>query len=156
MEKDDKGSTMIRMGVSGWMWVVPDQRPLNGRCCCCCCWHNDAHWSHTADSPFKLWTFGKSKMAAAAILENRKIAVFQQLLDWSSQNLAPYCRLTKQMKHDRSCDIQIWWPSFENVALGLCPRATFSTLGALSLGNSGASCLFVELKRFDLTLKWHS
>jgi len=18
-------------------WVVPDQRPLNGRCCCCCC-----------------------------------------------------------------------------------------------------------------------
>ena len=20
--------------------VVPDQRPLNGRCCCCCCWHD--------------------------------------------------------------------------------------------------------------------
>ena len=20
--------------------VVPDQRPLNGRCCCCCCWSN--------------------------------------------------------------------------------------------------------------------
>ena len=37
MEKDDKGSTMIRMGVSGFWyrptWVVPDQRPLNGRCC---------------------------------------------------------------------------------------------------------------------------
>ena len=40
MEKDDKGSTMIRMGVSGEcsFWyrptrVVPDQRPLNGRCC---------------------------------------------------------------------------------------------------------------------------
>ena len=42
MEKDDKGSTMIRMGVSGTVgecsfWyrptrVVPDQRPLNGRC----------------------------------------------------------------------------------------------------------------------------
>ena len=45
MEKGDKGSTMIRMGVSGrvgecFFWyrptrVVPDQRPLNGRCCCC-------------------------------------------------------------------------------------------------------------------------
>jgi len=41
MEKDDKGSTMIRMGVSVGecsFWcrptrVVPDQRPLNGRCC---------------------------------------------------------------------------------------------------------------------------
>jgi len=39
MEKDDKGSTLIRIGVSGessfWYWptrVVPDQRPLNGRC----------------------------------------------------------------------------------------------------------------------------
>ena len=42
MEKDDKGSTMIRMGVSGWMfllyrptWVVLDKRLLNG---CVCCW----------------------------------------------------------------------------------------------------------------------
>jgi len=40
MEKDDKGSTLIRIGVSGEssFWyrptrVVPDQRPLNGRCC---------------------------------------------------------------------------------------------------------------------------
>jgi len=48
MEKDDKGSTLIRIGVSGEssFWyrparVVPDQRPLNGRCCCCCwCWLN--------------------------------------------------------------------------------------------------------------------
>jgi len=39
MEKGDKGSTMIRMGVSGWMFLLvpaypgcPDQRPLNGRC----------------------------------------------------------------------------------------------------------------------------
>jgi len=39
MEKDDKGSTLIRIGVSGesscWYRptrVVPDQRPLNGRC----------------------------------------------------------------------------------------------------------------------------
>jgi len=39
MEKDDKGSTLIRIGVSGEssFWyrptrVVPDQRPLNGRC----------------------------------------------------------------------------------------------------------------------------
>jgi len=38
MEKDDKGSTLIRIGVSGEssFWyrptrVVPDQRPLNGR-----------------------------------------------------------------------------------------------------------------------------
>jgi len=37
MEKDDKGSTLIRIGVSGEssFWyrptrVVPDQRPLNG------------------------------------------------------------------------------------------------------------------------------
>ena len=43
MEKGDKGSTMIRMVWVGecffWYWptrVVPDQRPLNGRCCCCC------------------------------------------------------------------------------------------------------------------------
>jgi len=43
MEKDDKGSTLIRIGVSGEssFWyrptrVVPDQRPLNGRCCCRC------------------------------------------------------------------------------------------------------------------------
>ena len=43
MEKDDKGSTLIRIGVRGEssFWyrptrVVPDQRPLNGRCCCCC------------------------------------------------------------------------------------------------------------------------
>jgi len=28
-----------------------------------------------------------------------------------------------------SCDNQIWWPSVENVALGLCPHATFSTEG---------------------------
>ena len=39
---------------SGWVWVgecffwyrptrvVPDQRPLNGRCCCCCCFSNKA------------------------------------------------------------------------------------------------------------------
>ena len=26
-------------------------------------------------------------------------------------------RTTKQMKYSRSCDIQIWWPSVENVAL---------------------------------------
>jgi len=39
MEKEDKGSTLIRIGVSGEssFWyrptrVVPDQRPLNGRC----------------------------------------------------------------------------------------------------------------------------
>jgi len=38
MEKEDKGSTLIRIGVSGEssFWyrptrVVPDQRPLNGR-----------------------------------------------------------------------------------------------------------------------------
>ena len=43
MEKDDKVSTLIRIGVSGEssFWyrptrVVPDQRLLNGRCCCCC------------------------------------------------------------------------------------------------------------------------
>jgi len=41
MEKDDKGSTLIRIGVSGEssFWyrptrVVPDQRPLNGRSSC--------------------------------------------------------------------------------------------------------------------------
>jgi len=28
-----------------------------------------------------------------------------------------------------SCDIQIWWPSVENVKLGLRPCATFSTSG---------------------------
>jgi len=39
MEKGDKGSTLTRMGVSGYRptRVVPDKRPLNGRCCCCCC-----------------------------------------------------------------------------------------------------------------------
>ena len=31
---------------------------------------------------------------------------------------------TKQMKHVRSYDIQIWWLSVENVALGLRPRVT--------------------------------
>jgi len=36
---------------------------------------------------------------------------------------------TKQMKHGRSCVIQIWWLSVENVALGLRPRVTFSTSG---------------------------
>jgi len=41
MEKDGKGSTLIWIGVSGEssFWyrptrVVPDQRPLNGRCRC--------------------------------------------------------------------------------------------------------------------------
>ena len=28
-----------------------------------------------------------------------------------------------------SCDNQMWWPSVENVALGLCPHTTFSTEG---------------------------
>jgi len=37
MEKGDKGSTLTRMGVSGWMFLlVPAKRPLNGCCCCCC------------------------------------------------------------------------------------------------------------------------
>ena len=42
MEKDDKGSTLIRIGVSGEssFWyrptrVVPDQRPLNDYVCVC-------------------------------------------------------------------------------------------------------------------------
>jgi len=58
MEKDDKGSTLIRIGVNGWIsfWyrptrVVPDQRPLNGRCCCkrssTWCVH---HCTHCEDS----------------------------------------------------------------------------------------------------------
>ena len=34
---------------------------------------------------------------------------------------------TKQMKHGRSCDIEIWCPSVENVGLGLRLSATFST-----------------------------
>ena len=36
----------------------------------------------------------------------------------------------KQMKHGRSCDVQIWWPSVENIELGLCPCVTFSTSGS--------------------------
>jgi len=31
------------------------------------------------------------------------------------------------MKHGHSCDIQIWWPSVENIAPGLRSRGTFST-----------------------------
>jgi len=33
------------------------------------------------------------------------------------------------MKHGRSCNTEIWWPSAENVALRLRCRATFSTSG---------------------------
>ena len=53
MEKGDKGSTMIgRVWVGEcffWYWptrVVPDQRPLNGRCCCCCfvCQYQSSDW----------------------------------------------------------------------------------------------------------------
>ena len=51
MEKDDKGRTMIRMVSVGEcsFWyrptrVVPDQRPLNGRCCCCCCIIGQIKW----------------------------------------------------------------------------------------------------------------
>ena len=40
---------------------------------------------------------------------------------------------TKQMKHGSLCNIQIWWPLVENVALGLRLRATFSTSGSLYL-----------------------
>ena len=34
---------------------------------------------------------------------------------------------TIKMKHGRSYDIEIWWPSVENVARGRSPSATFST-----------------------------
>ena len=59
MEKDDKGSTLIRIGVRGEssFWyrptrVVPDQRPLNGRCCCCCCIGKTASGIQVKDANF--------------------------------------------------------------------------------------------------------
>ena len=48
MKEDDKGCQMIRLGVSGWVFLLvpaylgcPRQKPLNGCVCVCvlwCCW----------------------------------------------------------------------------------------------------------------------
>jgi len=58
MEKEDKGSTLIRIGVSGEssFWyrptrVVPDQRPLNGHCTTV---DKHATLSHTHTHPFNV------------------------------------------------------------------------------------------------------
>ena len=48
---------------------------------------------------------------------------------------------TKHTKHGRSCDIVIWWPSNENVALGPCPRATFSTSGSSYFNVRSLPCI---------------
>ena len=44
MEKGDKGSTLTRMGVSGWMFLLvpaypgcPGQTAVKWLLCCCCC-----------------------------------------------------------------------------------------------------------------------
>ena len=81
MEKDDKGSTVIRMGVSGWMlllvpaypgcpgskavkrsllllfwyrltWVVPEKGPLNG-CVCVCV----VIWNNYDNLNINVWNF---------------------------------------------------------------------------------------------------
>jgi len=46
--------------------------------------------------PTDRWNFEflKIKMAAAAILENRKIAISQQRLYWSTQNSVRWCRIS--------------------------------------------------------------
>ena len=61
---------------SGWVWVgecsfwyrptrvVPDQRPLNGRCCCCCCYYRlSTHlsWAHC-------WYRGRWKLVGCWLL----------------------------------------------------------------------------------------
>ena len=45
------------------------------------------------------------------------------------------------MKHGRSCDIEIWWPSVENVAFGLRHRATFSTSGSSYFNVHSLPCI---------------
>ena len=48
---------------------------------------------------------------------------------------------TKHMTHSCSWEVEIWWPSVENVTLGLCPRVTFSTSGShISMPAFAAAC----------------
>ena len=59
---------------------------------------------------------------------------------------------TKHMKHGCSCDIEIWWPSVENVALGLRPRVTFSTSGSSYLNVHSLLCIICIMSTYSS--KW--
>ena len=75
----------------------------------------------------------------ARLLLTRRIA--RSLGDsWASCKLV-FGDTTKHMKHGRSCDIEIWWFSDENYALGLCPRATFSTSGSSFFNVHSLPCI---------------
>jgi len=58
MEEDDKGCPMIRLGVSGWVFLpvpaypgCPGQKPLNGCVCVCMLFHNYTGTSRLIFSP---------------------------------------------------------------------------------------------------------
>jgi len=53
---------------------------------------------------------------------------------------------TKHMKHSHSCDTEIWWPLVENVAPGLCPRATFSTSGSSYFNVHSLPCTHIHTR----------
>jgi len=71
---------------SGWVWVgecsfwyrptrvVPDQRPLNGRCCCCCKMtieSRDINWSHHwkfgSGQSYNAWKFGSGSVSETRV-----------------------------------------------------------------------------------------
>jgi len=56
---------------------------------------------------------------------------------------------TKHMKHGHSCDTEIWWPVAENVAPGLHPRATFSTLASSYFNVHSLLCIICIMRTND-------
>jgi len=56
-------------------------------------WHGAADWPPIGDRPLKFPFFSKTKMAAAAMLKIRKIAISPQRFDRSLRNLASLCKM---------------------------------------------------------------
>ena len=122
MEKGDKGSTLTRMGVSGWMFLlVPAYMGCPGQTAVKWLlllllqpfdrfWWNLARWCILAPysgKTIKISNFLKFKMAAAAILKITKIAISPQRFDRSLWNLVCWCKIglltAQNFKNPR------WW-----------------------------------------------
>jgi len=77
--------------------VVPDQRPLNGRCCCCCCWLY--RWlnrlAHAFDAPAQKFTVRPTSHAQFLDVN------CDQLTDMHMRLLATF-NLWSQMASDHS------------------------------------------------------